>query len=82
VEVGTGVGVGVGGIGVGEGLVVGVERGVGVGVGVDTFVTETVTESLPICAPPLLNAWVEMLCDPFEIVVVFQLVVKGGEDTR
>ena len=57
--VGVGVAVGVG-VGVPVGVEVGVDVGVGVGVGPPLF-TVTVTKSLPIWAPLLLNARVEIV---------------------
>ena len=75
-----GVGVAVG-VGVGVPVGVGVDVGVGVGVG-PPLLTVTVTKSLPIWAPLLLNARVEIVCEPFGTVVEFQLKVNGGDDAK
>ena len=78
--VGVGVAVGVGAaVGVGVAVRVGVAVGVGVGI---PLATVTVTASLPICAPLLLKARVEIVCEPFATVVEFQLKVNGGEDAK
>jgi hypothetical protein len=69
------------GIAVGVGVAVRVGVAVGVGVGIP-LATVTVTESLPTCAPLLLKARVEIMCEPFATVVEFQLKVNGGEDAK
>ena len=78
------VGVGVAdGVGVAVGVGVAMRVGVAVGVGVGTpLTTVTVTASLPTCAPLLLKARVEIVCEPFATVVEFQLKVNGGEDAK
>ena len=86
VMVGVGVAVGVGvtdgvGVGVPVGVEVGVPVGVGVGVGAP-LATVTVTESLPTWVPLLLNARVEIVCEPSGTVVEFQLKVNGGDDAK
>jgi len=95
-DVGVGVAVGVGvtvrvGVGVGVIVEVGVAVGVIVGVGVGVFVgvgvgpplfTVTVTESVPTWVPLLLKARVEIVCEPFETVVEFQLKVNGGDEAK
>jgi hypothetical protein len=95
-DVGVGVAVGVGvtvrvGVGVGVIVKVGVDVGVIVGVGVGVFVgvgvgpplfTVTVTESVPTWVPLLLKARVEIVCEPFETVVEFQLKVNGGDEAK
>ena len=92
VAVGVGLGVIVGvAVIVGVGVMVGVDVtvaagvavGVVVGVGVGTpFATVTVTESLPTCVPLLLNARVEIVCEPFGTLVEFQLKLYGGDDAK
>jgi hypothetical protein len=84
VGVGLGVIVGVGVmVGVDVTVAVGVAVGVVVGVGVGTpFATVTVTESLPTCVPLLLNARVEIVCEPFGTLVEFQLKLYGGDDAK
>jgi len=73
----------VAGVGVALGVGVGVPEGVGVGVGVGApLATVTVMESLPTCVPLLLKARVEIVCEPFGIVVESQLKVNGGDDTK
>ena len=67
--------------GAGVGVAVGVGIGVGVGVGAP-LATVTVTESLPTCVPLLLNARVEIVCEPFGTAVEFQLKVNGGDDAK
>jgi len=95
-DVGVGVAVGVGiialvGVGVGVIVEVGVGVGVIVAVGVGVFVgvgvgpplfTVTVTESVPTWVPLLLKARVEIVCEPFETVVEFQLKVNGGDEAK
>jgi len=66
-------------VGVGVAVRVGVAGGVGVGI---PLATVTVTASLPVCAPLLLKARVEIVCEPFATVVEFQLKVNGGEDAK
>ena len=83
-DVGVGVAVGVGvtvRVGVAVGVIVGVGVFVGVGVGPPLF-TVTVTESVPTRVPLLLKARVEMVCEPFETVVEFQLKVNGGDEAK
>jgi hypothetical protein len=80
VRVGVGVGVIVE-VGVGVGVIVGVGVFVGVGVGPPLF-TVTVTESVPTWVPLLLKARVEIVCEPFETVVEFQLKVNGGDEAK
>jgi hypothetical protein len=82
VRVGVGVGVIVE-VGVGVGVIVGVGVGVLVGVGVGPpLFTVTVTESVPTWVPLLLKARVEIVCEPFETVVEFQLKVNGGDEAK
>jgi hypothetical protein len=82
VRVGVGVGVIVE-VGVGVGVIVGVGVGVFVGVGVGPpLFTVTVTESVPTWVPLLLKARVEIVCEPFETVVEFQLKVNGGDEAK
>jgi hypothetical protein len=69
------------GVAVGVGLMLGVGVGVGVGVGAP-LATVTVTESLPTCVPLLLNARVEIVCEPFGTLVEFQLKLYGGDDAK
>src|SRR5258708_6896673 len=80
VGVADGVAFGVG-VAVGVGVAMGVGVGVGVGVGIPLAIV-TVTASLPTCAPLLLKARVEIVCEPFATVVEFQLKVNGGEDAK
>jgi hypothetical protein len=68
-------------VGVGVGVAVRVGVAVGVGVGIP-LATVTVTASLPTCAPLLLKARGEIVCEPFATVVEFQLKVNGGEDAK
>jgi hypothetical protein len=76
------VGVGVAdGVAVGVGVAMRVGVAVGVGVGIPLAIV-TVTASLPTCAPLLLKARVEIVCEPFATVVEFQLKVNGGEDAK
>jgi hypothetical protein len=82
VRVGVGVGVIVE-VGVGVGVIVAVGVGVFVGVGVGPpLFTVTVTESVPTWVPLLLKARVEIVCEPFETVVEFQLKVNGGDEAK
>ena len=96
-DVGVGVAVGVGvivrvGVGVGAGrkhpartardaAIPWAHQLVGVGVGPPLF-TVTVTESVPTWVPLLLKARVEIVCEPFETVVEFQLKVNGGDEAK
>ena len=75
------------GVGVADGVLVGVGLGVALGVAVGVGVgpplaTVTVIESLPIWAPLLENARVEIVCGPLVTVVEFQLKVKGGDELK